>query len=172
MNLPLIVTVALGIAGFIVVAVFISFFGTWLKARLNGAPVSVLNLLGMRLGGVPYSLVVEARITRGYLVVATAGGDLEEGSARAFDYRFDEAGVVEEHAELVDLRRGRSYFGLRAGEVRQPAVIHWLPATGLCPRKVHGVAQAVQQIHRGNSSGRTNDVAQARNHQGQMHSNR
>jgi uncharacterized protein YqfA (UPF0365 family) len=30
---------------------------------LNGAPVSVLNLLGMRLGGVPYGLVVDARIT-------------------------------------------------------------------------------------------------------------
>ena len=45
------------------VLVFLSFIGVWLKARLNGAPVSVLNLLGMRLGGVPYGLVVEARIT-------------------------------------------------------------------------------------------------------------
>ena len=43
--------------------VFLSFFGTWLKARTNGAPVSIVNLLGMRLGGVPYSLVVDARIT-------------------------------------------------------------------------------------------------------------
>jgi uncharacterized protein YqfA (UPF0365 family) len=45
------------------VLVFLSFVGVWLKARLNGAPVSVLNLLGMRLGGVPYGLVVDARIT-------------------------------------------------------------------------------------------------------------
>jgi uncharacterized protein YqfA (UPF0365 family) len=30
---------------------------------MNGAPVSVTNLLGMRLGGVPYGLVVAARIT-------------------------------------------------------------------------------------------------------------
>ena len=30
---------------------------------MNGAPVSVFNLIGMRLGGVPYSLVVDARIT-------------------------------------------------------------------------------------------------------------
>ncbi len=63
MNIPFVITVVLGIIAFIFLAVFISFFGTWLKARLNGAPVSVLNLLGMRLGGVPYSLVVEARIT-------------------------------------------------------------------------------------------------------------
>ena len=60
---PLIWIVPLIIVFLIVVGVFISFFGTWLKARLNGAPVSVLNLLGMRLGGVPYGLVVDARIT-------------------------------------------------------------------------------------------------------------
>jgi uncharacterized protein YqfA (UPF0365 family) len=62
-NLPLIVLVPVAIVAFVVFAVFISFIGTWLKARLNGAPVSILNLLGMRLGGVPYGLVVEARIT-------------------------------------------------------------------------------------------------------------
>jgi uncharacterized protein YqfA (UPF0365 family) len=60
---PLIWIVPLAIGILIVVGVFLSFFGTWLKARLNGAPVSVLNLLGMRLGGVPYGLVVDARIT-------------------------------------------------------------------------------------------------------------
>lgn len=60
---PLVFWIPIGIVAFIFVAVFLSFFGTWLKARLNGAPVSVLNLLGMRLGGVPYNLVVDARIT-------------------------------------------------------------------------------------------------------------
>ena len=60
---PLVIWVPIGIVAFIFAAVFLSFFGTWLKARLNGAPVSVLNLLGMRLGGVPYNLVVDARIT-------------------------------------------------------------------------------------------------------------
>jgi len=59
----LIIIIPVVIAIFIGAAVFISFIGVWLKARLNGAPVSVLNLLGMRLGGVPYSLVVDARIT-------------------------------------------------------------------------------------------------------------
>src|SRR3954464_12951575 len=62
-DLPLIILLPVGVVIFIILAIFFSFFGTWLKARLNGAPVSVLNLLGMRLGGVPYSLVVDARIT-------------------------------------------------------------------------------------------------------------
>jgi uncharacterized protein YqfA (UPF0365 family) len=63
---PTIVYAFYAIAALIVlicVLVFLSFVGVWLRARLNGAPVSVLNLLGMRLGGVPYGLVVDARIT-------------------------------------------------------------------------------------------------------------
>lgn len=62
-NIPLIFLIPIIVVVLIIVGVFISFIGVWLKARLNGAPVSVLNLLGMRLGGVPYGLVVEARIT-------------------------------------------------------------------------------------------------------------
>lgn len=60
---PLIYIVPIVLVALIIFGVFISFIGTWLKARLNGAPVSVLNLVGMRLGGVPYGLVVDARIT-------------------------------------------------------------------------------------------------------------
>jgi uncharacterized protein YqfA (UPF0365 family) len=62
-NLWLVVAVPVVIALLIVFGIFISFISVWLKARLNGAPVSFMNLVGMRLGGVPYSLVVEARIT-------------------------------------------------------------------------------------------------------------
>jgi uncharacterized protein YqfA (UPF0365 family) len=63
MDIKLIIIIAVVIAILVVVGVFLSFFSTWLKATLNGAPVSPLNLLGMRLGGVPYGLVVDARIT-------------------------------------------------------------------------------------------------------------
>jgi uncharacterized protein YqfA (UPF0365 family) len=62
-NFSLLIIVPVVIVILVVAGVFISFVNTWLKARLNGAPVSVLNLVGMRLGGVPYGLVVEARIT-------------------------------------------------------------------------------------------------------------
>ena len=63
LDLPLLILIPVAIVVLVVVGIFISYFGTWLKARLNGAPVSIMNLVGMRLGGVPYGLVVTARIT-------------------------------------------------------------------------------------------------------------
>lgn len=58
-----VLVVLIGVPSLIAFFIVFSFFSTWLKAMLNGAPVGMLNLLGMRLGGVPYSLVVDARIT-------------------------------------------------------------------------------------------------------------
>ena len=46
----------------IVVGITISFFNVWLKAWLAGAWVGPLNLLAMKLRGVPYSIMVDARI--------------------------------------------------------------------------------------------------------------
>src|SRR5471030_1768273 len=62
-NLPLIVIIPVAIVVLVILGIFLSYLDTWLKARMNGAPVSVMNLIGMRLGGVPYNLVVTARIT-------------------------------------------------------------------------------------------------------------
>ena len=62
-SIPLVFLIPLIVVGLIIGGVFLSFIGVWLKARLNGAPVGILTLLGMRLGGVPYSLVVDARLT-------------------------------------------------------------------------------------------------------------
>ncbi len=62
-NLWYIIAIPAVILILVILGVFISYVSVWLKARLNGAPVSVLNLVGMRLGGVPVSMVVEARIT-------------------------------------------------------------------------------------------------------------
>src|SRR5882757_9477584 len=62
-SMPLVFLIPLIVVILIIAGVFLSFIGVWLKARLNGAPVGILTLLGMRLGGVPYSLVVDARIT-------------------------------------------------------------------------------------------------------------
>jgi len=47
----------------VIAGVVFSFLAVFVKAWTNGALVSMWNLLGMRLGGVPYGLVVEARIT-------------------------------------------------------------------------------------------------------------
>jgi len=40
-----------------------TFFSVWLRAKLAGAPVSMLTLVAMRLRRVPYSTVVDVRIT-------------------------------------------------------------------------------------------------------------
>lgn len=43
--------------------IILSFFSTWLKAYLSGASVGIPTLVAMRLRGVPYKMIVEARIT-------------------------------------------------------------------------------------------------------------
>jgi len=62
-NAPLILVIAIGLVLLVIGFVFISFFNTWLKALLARAPVGFLNIIAMKLRGVPYSLVVDARIT-------------------------------------------------------------------------------------------------------------
>lgn len=62
-NAPLILVIAIGLVLLVIGFVFISFFNTWLKALLSKAPVGFLNIIAMKLRGVPYSLVVDARIT-------------------------------------------------------------------------------------------------------------
>lgn len=62
-NLMMIVYVLIGVILIVGGVLFITFFFTWLKARLAGAPIPILTLLAMRLRGVPYVLVTDARIT-------------------------------------------------------------------------------------------------------------
>lgn len=76
----------LAVAGLVVVGIIVlilglilfSFFSVWLKAMLAGAPVSIATLVAMRLRGVPYSLLVDARIT-----AAKAGTMIEIGEIEA-----------------------------------------------------------------------------------------
>ncbi len=62
MNLTLILFIVLGVAALIVFGLIVSFFSVWLRALLAGAPVSIFNLVAMRLRQVPYSVMVDARI--------------------------------------------------------------------------------------------------------------
>ncbi|MBA3849120.1 MAG: hypothetical protein C0502_03890 [Opitutus sp.] len=61
--MTIVLIIVLGVAGLILFGIIISFFSVWLRARLAGAPVSMINLIAMRLRQVPYSLVTDARIT-------------------------------------------------------------------------------------------------------------
>jgi uncharacterized protein YqfA (UPF0365 family) len=75
------ITIALAVAGILGLVVFLyllSFFQTWLKAILSGAGVGFTTLIAMRLRGVPYGSVVDAKIT-----AVKAGIDLSEGPLEA-----------------------------------------------------------------------------------------
>ncbi len=62
MNIELIVLIVAVVIGLVFFGLIISFFNVWLKAALSGAYVSPFNLIAMRLRGVPYGVIVEARI--------------------------------------------------------------------------------------------------------------
>jgi len=62
MNLTLILIIAGGVAGLVLLGIIFSFFTVWMKAWLSGAYVGMLNLVAMRLRGVPYGVIVDARI--------------------------------------------------------------------------------------------------------------
>ncbi len=55
--------VVAAVIGLAVVLWLFAFFFVWLRALLAKAPVGVFNLIAMRLRQVPYSLVVDARVT-------------------------------------------------------------------------------------------------------------
>jgi uncharacterized protein YqfA (UPF0365 family) len=63
MNLTLVLLIIAGVFALILIGIILSFFSVWLRARLAGAPVSMINLVAMRLRHVPYGVITEQRIT-------------------------------------------------------------------------------------------------------------
>ena len=57
--------------------IVLSFFSVWLRALLAGAPVGIPTLIAMRLRGVPYTLIVDARITAVKAGIELSTDDLE-----------------------------------------------------------------------------------------------
>jgi uncharacterized protein YqfA (UPF0365 family) len=57
-----IVAVIAATALLILVLFFLSFLAVWVRARLAGAHVGVFDLIGMRFRGVPYGMIVDAKI--------------------------------------------------------------------------------------------------------------
>lgn len=70
--------VVVGLIGVVATLYLLSFFSTWLKSFLAGATVGFMTLVAMRLRGVPYGVVVDAKIT-----AVKAGIDLSEGPLEA-----------------------------------------------------------------------------------------
>lgn len=63
MSLSLILLVLAGIIVLVVFAVIFSLVGAWVKALFNGAAVPMSKLVALKLASIPYSLIVDARIT-------------------------------------------------------------------------------------------------------------
>lgn len=62
---PLVVVVLMGVVGIIglgILVVLFNFFGIWIRAWSNGADVGIVDMVGMRLQGIPVALIVDARI--------------------------------------------------------------------------------------------------------------
>ena len=63
-TVPFIISVIAIVAGIGIFFIVVSFISVWVKAWSSGAPVSMMNLIFMRLfRKLPHSLIVEARIT-------------------------------------------------------------------------------------------------------------
>lgn len=63
LNWPLIGLIVVGVFVLILVVVVGGLVGAWVKAVFNGAKVPMLQLIGLKFAGIPYGLIVDARIT-------------------------------------------------------------------------------------------------------------
>jgi uncharacterized protein YqfA (UPF0365 family) len=63
MNWTLIGLIVVGVIALVVGAIIFSLVGAWVKALFNSAPVGMGKLVGLKFAGIPYSLIVDARIT-------------------------------------------------------------------------------------------------------------
>ena len=62
MDIPnVVIWIAAG-ALLLLVLFLLTFLAVWVRARLAGAEVGIFDLVGMRLRGVPYSVIVDAKI--------------------------------------------------------------------------------------------------------------
>ncbi len=63
MNWPLIGAIVFGVILLVLGAIIFSLVGAYVKALFNGAPVGMGKLVGLKFAGIPFGLIVDARIT-------------------------------------------------------------------------------------------------------------
>ncbi len=63
LNWPLIGVIVLVVIGLILLVVVGGLIGAWVKALFNGAPVPMTKLVALKFAGIPFGLIVDARIT-------------------------------------------------------------------------------------------------------------
>tara|TARA_B100001248_G_scaffold262738_1_gene262100 strand:+ start:17837 stop:18838 length:1002 start_codon:yes stop_codon:yes gene_type:complete len=77
MTFPGLIMIVGGLLLLVTAIIVLSFFSVWLRALLAGAPVGIPTLIAMRLRGVPYTLIVDARITAVKAGIELTTDDLE-----------------------------------------------------------------------------------------------
>jgi uncharacterized protein YqfA (UPF0365 family) len=63
LNLTLVLFIGLGVLGLILLVIVGGLIGAWVKALFNGAPVPMTKLIALKFAGIPFGLIVDARIT-------------------------------------------------------------------------------------------------------------
>ena len=63
MSLPLIGIIVLVVIGLILLVIVGGLIGAWVKALFNGAAVPLSKLIALKFAGIPFGLIVDARIT-------------------------------------------------------------------------------------------------------------
>ena len=73
----LVLSLILGLAALILIGIFLHFIKLWIRARVSDARVSLVNLIGMKLRGVPPPLIVDGRIRAAKAGIPVSTDDLE-----------------------------------------------------------------------------------------------
>jgi uncharacterized protein YqfA (UPF0365 family) len=140
------------LAALVVLAIVASFVGLWVKSVISGAPVSLLNLVAMRLRGIPPSLIVNTRITavRSGLDISTAqleshylaGGNVEQvvraliaADKAGISLTFNRACAI----DLATLGTGKNVFEAVRTSVNPKVIDCPNPASG--QQSITGVAK-------------------------------
>jgi uncharacterized protein YqfA (UPF0365 family) len=63
LNLTLVLFIGLGVLGLILLVIVGGLIGAWVKALFNGAAVPMTKLIALKFAGIPFGLIVDARIT-------------------------------------------------------------------------------------------------------------
>jgi uncharacterized protein YqfA (UPF0365 family) len=132
-----------GVVALIILIVVLNFLGLWVRAFTSGAPVSIFELIGMRLRGIPGSLIVNARITavRAGLPVETkqlethflAGGNVDQvvraliaADKARLNLNFDQACAI----DLATTGSGKSVYEAVRTSVNPKVIDCPNPASG------------------------------------------
>ncbi|HLP00740.1 MAG TPA: flotillin-like protein FloA [Opitutaceae bacterium] len=62
-SLPVIGIILLAVVGLVLLVIVGGLIGAWVKALFNGAPVPMTKLVALKFAGIPFGLIVDARIT-------------------------------------------------------------------------------------------------------------